>query len=92
MLRGRRPILVVFVLDRHRVDTLEPAIEVDVGAAPAAERPEFFHGRLAAGRAGSGAGTLGAFGHAVHMVTGVVGVSIMSPVHHTALSQPKRIG
>src|ERR1700730_14564315 len=64
-LSGRCSILVFFVLDRHRVDAAEPAVEVDIGAAPAAERPKFFHRRLAANRAGLDGGI--GLGHAVHM-------------------------
>jgi hypothetical protein len=39
----RCAVLVFFVLDRNRVDPAEPAVEIDVGAAPGAERPELGH-------------------------------------------------
>src|SRR5262245_24452412 len=70
-----RAVLVLVVLDRHRVDPAEPAVEVDIGAAPRAERAELRRRRLAADRARLtarrlAARGLGAFGHAAHMVTG----------------------
>ena len=46
----RRSVLVFVVLRRHGIDAAEPAIEIDVGAAPAAERAEFFRPRFAADR------------------------------------------
>src|SRR6266852_78629 len=69
-LGARRTILVFFFLARHRIDPAEPTVEVDVGAALRAKWSEFLHGRLAADRAGLGAGDVGALGHAIHLVTG----------------------
>src|SRR5262245_54874621 len=44
--------LVLFLLSRrNRVGATEPAVQVDVGAAPRAERAELLHPRLAADRA-----------------------------------------
>src|SRR5262245_49755250 len=87
-----RAVLVLVVLDRHRVDAAEPAVEVDIGAAPRAERAELRHRRLAADRARLAARRLaarglGALGHATHM-----GTPPPPCQHQTALSQPKRIG
>src|SRR5262245_25985417 len=58
----RRAVLVLLVPARHHIDATEPAVEVDVGAAPAAERPELAVRRLAANRAGTGTRL---FGHAI---------------------------
>src|SRR5262249_19858481 len=87
LLARARAVLVLFLLDRHRIDAAEPAIEVDVGAAPAAERTELLRRGLAADRAGSRCDDIGALGHAIHVVTGWA-----TGKAHTALSQPKRIG
>src|SRR5262245_21891836 len=67
-------LLVLLVLDRHRIDPAEPAVEVDIGATPRAERAELRHRRLAADRARLtarrlAARGLGALGHAAHMET-----------------------
>jgi len=55
----RRPVLVLLVPARHHIDAAEPAVEVDVGAAPAAERAELGVRGFSADRAGTGAKLLG---------------------------------
>src|SRR5262249_15582004 len=51
---------VLLALDhRHGVSAAEPAVQVDVGAALGAERPQRVHGGLAADRAGFRRGGLG---------------------------------
>jgi hypothetical protein len=65
---ARRSILVFFFLHRNRVHPAEPAVEVDIGATPAAKRAEWFGRRLAAERTWLGAQL--ALGHALHMVIG----------------------
>src|SRR5262249_7073323 len=82
---SRRPVFVFFFLDRNRINSAEPAVEIDVGAAPAAERPGSLHRLLAADRARLGMKI--ALGHAFHMVAGP-----RSARHHTALSQRARLG
>src|SRR5262249_13796052 len=102
--RWRRSILVFVVLHRHRVYAAEPAIEINVSAAPAAERAEFFCGRLAANRADWSAGEL-VLGHGIDMGARASGSklqhfaarvtpadSLEGEVPHTAVSQPKRMG
>ena len=46
-------VLVVGLGHRHGIDALEPAVEIDIGAALGAERPEAGHARLAADRTGN---------------------------------------
>ena len=55
----RRAVLVLFLLARHGIDAGQPAIEVDVGAALGAERPERCIGRLAADRAAARSAGIG---------------------------------
>jgi hypothetical protein len=46
------PLVFLFVLRyRHRIDAGQPAMQIDVGAALRAERPEYGIGGLAADRA-----------------------------------------
>jgi hypothetical protein len=63
-------LLVLRLLPRHDIDLAQPAVEIDIGAAPAAERPEFFRGRLAADRAGLGARDVGVLRHAANIIFG----------------------
>ena len=58
----------LLVADRHRVDSGEPAVEVDVGTAPGAERTPPRVSRLAADRARLCLGACRGFGHAVDVV------------------------
>ena len=57
ILGGRRvvarllAVLVVVLLHRNRINALKPAMQIDVGAALAAERAKFMHRGLAADRA-----------------------------------------
>src|SRR5712671_2972659 len=64
---GRHPILVLLVPDRNRINAVEPAAEVNIGAAPAAEWLVRLHGRFAAYRAQAllrqVLGDFGVFGH-----------------------------
>src|SRR5262249_62313417 len=61
--------LVLLALDhRHGVSAAEPAVQVDVGAALGAERPQRVHGGLAADRAGFRRG--GLVGHERHLGAG----------------------
>jgi hypothetical protein len=53
---GLVAVLVVVLGHRHRIDALEPAVEIDVGAALGAERPELLDARLAANRTGNDGG------------------------------------
>jgi hypothetical protein len=86
--------LVFFLVLRHRngIDAREPTVEIDIGAAPRAERPELCRHRLAADRAGVAA--LG-IGHKRNMWAKS---SARQPIHlhdddsYSALSQPKWIG
>src|SRR5690242_8876996 len=87
-----RAILVFLLLARHHVGAAEPAVEVDVGASLAAERPELLHGRPAADRAGRRAGGFRTCGHVMHMGPVRSIASHRPAAAHTALSQPNRIG
>jgi hypothetical protein len=69
-LQGGHALLVLRLLPRHDIDLAQPAVEIDIGAAPAAERPEFFRGRLAADRAGLGARDVGVLRHAANIIFG----------------------
>jgi hypothetical protein len=77
-------LVLFFVLGhRHGIHTGEPAVEIDVGAAPRAERTKRVDGGFAANRAGAA----WSFRHANNMGRGR---------HHangySTLSQPKWIG
>src|SRR4051812_7920779 len=67
LLRLPRPVLVCLLGDWNRIDAAEPAVEIDVGAAPAAERTKFLCHGLAAHGACSGAKPIAVFGHDLHM-------------------------
>jgi hypothetical protein len=43
-------ILFLVFSDGYRIDAREPAVQIDIGAAPRAERPRRRHGGLAADR------------------------------------------
>src|SRR6202049_376069 len=62
-----RPVLVCLLGDRNRIDASEPPVEIDVGAAPAAERTKFLCHGLAAHWACSGTKPIAVFGHDLHM-------------------------
>jgi hypothetical protein len=66
-LRGGRLVLGFLGLAGDRVDAGEPAVEVDIGTAAAAEGAVLRGGRLAADRAARGAGGGGVLGHGVDM-------------------------
>src|SRR5437879_2783581 len=78
--RGRHAVLVLRLLDRNRIDAAQPAVQIDVGATPAAERPGRLSGRLTADRAWLGAKRgasralrglrLGRVGHDIDMLIG----------------------
>src|SRR5262249_12412164 len=74
-------VLVLLLLDRYGIDAAEPAVEVDVGAAAAAERPESLLHRLAADRARPHSGNLGAIGHGPDMGEGAAARQRL-PSHH----------
>ena len=56
LILGLVAVLVVVLGYRHGIDALEPAVEIDVGAALGAERPELLDARLAADRTGDDGG------------------------------------
>src|SRR6476646_7788284 len=69
-------ILVLRLVGWHGVDAAEPAVEVDVGAAPRAERLELLHRGLLADRALRDAGR--SFGHMVQIMRA-------APARHPAI-------
>jgi hypothetical protein len=79
------PHFVLFLVFRHRnrIDAGKPAVEVDVGAAPRAERTECLGGGLTTNRTGAARG----FRHEPNM-----GRERRRASGYTALSQPKWIG
>ena len=90
--RGRRRSVLFLVLGgRDRVDAAEPAVEIDIGAALAAERPECLHPRpcrrsgIAWRRGCRRARSSCGYEHALRP-------PCKQRPSHRALSQPKRIG
>ena len=85
-MRGAAAIVASFVLlfvggHRHRIDAGKPAVEIDVGAAPRAERTKRLDGWFAANRADAVRG----LGHETNM-------GRRRTSGYTAFSQPKWIG
>ena len=66
--RAWRAILVRFLGHRHGIDAAEPAMQVDVGTAPAAERPQLLHRAPSADRAGAGMRRFARLIHLAEMV------------------------
>ena len=87
-MRGAAVVVAPFVLffvvgHRHGIDAGEPAVEIDVGAAPRAERTKRVDGGFTADRAGAAR----SFRHANNMGPGRRRAS-----GYGTLSQPKWIG
>jgi hypothetical protein len=59
-------VLILRLVGGHSIDAAEPAVEVDIGAAPRAERLELLHCGLLADRALRDAGR--SFGHTIQIV------------------------
>lgn len=88
LMRGLTAVVAAFVLffvvgHRHGIDAGEPAVEIDVGAAPRAERTKSFDGGFAADRAGAA----WSFRHGNNMGRGRRRAN-----GYGTLSQPKWIG
>jgi hypothetical protein len=66
----RGSVLVIAFVHRNSIGSAEPAVEIDIGAAAAAERPEFFFGRLSADRAPVLFRSSGVRNHPIDMVAG----------------------
>ena len=66
---GGDAVVILGLVHRHGIDAGKPAVEVNIGATPAAERPMFLHGWLAADWTRLGAGLGGGCGHGPDMGT-----------------------
>ena len=81
------PVLVFLFAHRNCVGARDPAVQVDVRAAPAAERAECVGGRPATGRA-----QFNTRGERAHGIRHRTHIGRRTRVAQAAVNQPNRIG